>query len=262
MFRRSTLCLLIGFCVLAHTNAHAANDAPTAEVILKATDDMRNPGRPTSMVSTLTEFRDGAKQQETVLTIFSKPDGATGGFRTLVRFEMPARDHGKLMLSDGDQYWFFDPASQASVRLSPQQRLMGQASDGDVMLSNYGTDYAGILSGEEQIGDAEGNKRNCWKLILAPHSSRALYAKIELWVEKETLHPMKARFYADSGRLLKTLFYRNFAMELGKVRPTQVLIVDGVDTQLVTRIDLSNWQSREIPDSWFDVSFLPRVGVE
>ncbi|MDN5759397.1 MAG: hypothetical protein L0H59_12860, partial [Tomitella sp.] len=39
----------------------------------------------------------------------------------------------------------FDPASQASIRLSPQQRLLGQAANGDVVAANFALDYTAQL---------------------------------------------------------------------------------------------------------------------
>ncbi len=263
MFRYTLpLAILFVCATVAPQFAHAAAAAPAANELIKAADAIRNPQTTFSLVNTLSEFRDGIKRNETVLKIFSRPEGAAGRLRTLVRFDSPTRDRGKLMLNDGNQYWFYDPASQASIRLSPQQRLVGQASDGDVMMVNYAADYTGSLSGDERVDDVEGKKHDCWKLILTPASPAALYSKIELWLEKEGTRPFKSKFYSDSGRLLKTLYYRNYAEELGRARPTQVLIVDGIDTGLVTRLDLNDWRRRNIPDNWFEAPFLPRAGRE
>ena len=52
-------------------------------------------------------------------------------------------DTGKLMLKNGNDLWFYDPANQASVRISPDQRLLGQAANGDVVTSPFasGNDF-------------------------------------------------------------------------------------------------------------------------
>jgi hypothetical protein len=119
--------------------AHAlASAATTAEEILVASDAIRNPGRPFSVTVTLTEFQAGKQVDTSTLVSYSRTNQAGGQFSSLIRFVQPARDAGKLMLKNGNDMWFYDPLSKASVRLSPQQRLLGQASNGDVATVNLG----------------------------------------------------------------------------------------------------------------------------
>ena len=68
--------------------------------------------------------------------------------------------------------WFYDPSSKASVRISPQQRLMGQASDGDVVTANFAKDYTAKLLGEETLQDADRQNRDCWHLDLKAATTR------------------------------------------------------------------------------------------
>ncbi|MFX7006092.1 outer membrane lipoprotein-sorting protein, partial [Acinetobacter baumannii] len=67
-------------------------------------------------------------------------------------------------------------------------------------------------------------------------SEGTTYARIEYWVAKATARPIKGKFYSDSGRLLKTAYYRRYQDIMGGQRPTETLIIDGIDTQLVTRM--------------------------
>src|SRR5512135_3112145 len=105
--------------------AAAAQAAPSAQQILAASDAIRNPGRPFSLTVTLVEYRGGQESDSNTLTVYSKADPASGQYRSLIRFVAPARDAGKLMLKSGNDLWFHDPSSQASIRISPQQRLLG-----------------------------------------------------------------------------------------------------------------------------------------
>ena len=171
-------------------------------------------------------------------------------------------DRDKLMLKEGNVLWFYDPASKASVRLSPQQRLLGQASNGDVVTVNLARDYGAQLSGEDHINDGDRQPHECVKLDLTAIRDDVTYARIELWVDKTDDHPIKGKFYSDSGRLLKTAFYRRWEEQLGRLRPTETIILDGVDTNLVTRMQFSNYAWREIPESWFQRDFLPRFQGE
>jgi hypothetical protein len=69
------------------------------------------------------------------MIVYSREDKQSGQFNNLVRYAEPPRDAGKLVLLKGGNLWFYDPASKASIRISPQQRLTGQASEGDVSRS-------------------------------------------------------------------------------------------------------------------------------
>ena len=137
--------LWLGFAALAHA-------APDAQAILAASDAVRNPSRPFAVTVTLLEYRNSKQTDGNTLTVYSKADNASGQYRSLIRFVAPQRDANKLMLKNGNDLWFYDPSSQASIRLSPQQRLLGQASNGDVVTVNLAKDYKAELLGEEDTG--------------------------------------------------------------------------------------------------------------
>jgi len=256
MHRRSFLPLCGLFCVsdavLAQTTV-----APNAAAMLAASDAIRNPSQPFSVTVTLTEFQAGKQIDTSTLTSYSRIQ-PNGQFASLVRFVQPARDAGKLMLKNGNDMWFYDPASKASVRLSPQQRLLGQASNGDVATVNLARDYTATLAATEDIKDGERQTRRAHKLALAASAPDVTYASIELWVDAADNRPIKARFYAESSRLLKTAYYRRFQPQLGANRPTETVIIDGLNPQSVTLLRLSDYTARDIPQTWMQRDFLPR----
>ncbi|OOG51424.1 outer membrane lipoprotein-sorting protein [Polaromonas sp. C04] len=232
--------------------------APNAREILTASDAIRNPGRPFSVTVTLTEFQAGKQVDTSTLVSYSRTERQGDQFASLIRFVLPARDAGKLMLKNGNDMWFYDPASKASVRLSPQQRLLGQASNGDVATVNLAKDYQATLVGDEEIMDGERRTRMAHKLALTAVAPDATYASIEMWVDAENNRPLKARFFAESSRLLKTAYYRHFQLQLGAERPTETVIIDGLNPQSVTLMRFSDYKARAIPDSWMQRDFLPR----
>jgi len=235
---------------------------PSADEILAASDTIRNPARSFSVTVTLTEFQTGKQVDTSTLTSYSRTQQQGGQFASLIRFVLPARDTGKLMLKNGNDLWFYDPSNKASVRLSPQQRLLGQASNGDVATVNLATDYKATLIGEEDIQDGERRTRKAHKLALAAVSPDVTYASIEMWVDVENNRPVKARFFAESSRLLKTAYYRRFQPELGAERPTETVIIDGLNPQSVTLMRFSDYKARAIPDTWMQRDFLPRFQSE
>ena len=236
--------------------------ADPAQDIVAGADRVRNPDRAFHLTSTTVEYDNGKPTDRIGFSVYSKLDPATRQFRDLVVYVDPPRDAGKMVLFRGNVLWFYDPASKDSIRIPPQQILFGQASAGDLLTENLAVNYTATLLGTETIDDAERAKRSCWHLDLKPANDSATYNRVEYWVEQETYNPIKAKFYADSGRLLKILYYRNFRPSLDGVRPAQAVIIDAVNPALVTTLDFTGMQYRDIPDYWFQRDFLPQVKAE
>lgn len=229
-----------------------------AQKILAASDAIRNPARSFGLTTTMIEYRNGRQTDVSTLQIYAKADPGSGQYRNLIRFAAPARDLDKLMLKSGNDLWFYDPSSQASVRISPRQRLLGQAANGDVVTANLARDYRARLIGEEDIDDGDRTRRHCYRLALTAVSAQVTYDAIEIWIDTQSARPVKSLFYAESGRLLKTAYYRRYQRELDVERPTETVIIDGLDRQWVTIMRYSNYAWRDVPESWLQREYLPR----
>jgi outer membrane lipoprotein-sorting protein len=252
-----------GLAALVMSGAIAVTaHAESAQEIVAQTDRVRNPEQPFRTVMTLTEYVSGHERNQDTLVVFAKTDPATRQFRNLVEYVEPARDAGKRVLLGGGALWFYDPASKESVRISPQQRLVGQAAIGDVLTVNLAVDYTATVVGEESIEDAGHQQRRCWHLDLKAANDQSTYSRIEYWVEQGTFYPIKGKLYSDSGRLLKVAYYRSFEDRLGAKRPTQVVILDAIDTSLATIVSLGDWQFHEVPDLWFQRDYLPQLQTQ
>lgn len=236
--------------------------APSAQAILAASDAVRNPDKPFGLTVTLIEYRNSRQTDSTTLSVYSKADANSGQFRSLIRFIAPPRDGNKLMLKNGNDLWFYDPASKASIRLSPQQRLLGQAANGDVVTVDLAKDYQAQLAAEEDIQDGERQPRHCYKLGLVAVSPDVTYERIEMWITTANSRPVKARFYTESGRLLKSTYYRHYQPELGVERPTETVIIDGLDPNWVTVMRYTDYAWRDVPESWLQRDYLPRFKPE
>jgi outer membrane lipoprotein-sorting protein len=252
-------CLFAGVLAAGLSGGPARAADPNAQEILAAADKVRNPAASFKFVNELVEYRNGVEDGRLALQVYSKLDPGKEQYRNLARYTRPARDAGKVFLMSGNIMWFYDPAASARIRISPQQRLIGQASNGDVLSINLEKDYKAELIGSEQINDAERKPRQTWHLNLTAANAAAVYARVEYWVEKDTNYPVKSLYYSDSGRKLKLAYYSAFKSELGGIRPTQVIILDEVDASVVTRMSFSGYEKAEVPENWFDYEFLARL---
>ena len=252
--------LAAGAVLLA--SAGSVGAAPGAQAILAESDAIRNPGKPFALTVSLVEYRNAKQTGSNTLRVYSKADTEGGQFRSLIRFVAPARDANKLMLKNGNDLWFYDPSSKASIRLSPQQRLLGQAANGDVVTVNLARDYRAQLSAEEDVADGDRQTRRSYKLALAAASADVTYHHIEMWLDAGNSRPIKARFYTESGQLLKTAYYRRYQAQLGVERPTETVIIDGLDPNWVTVMRFDDYAWRDVPDLWLQRDYLPRFKPE
>src|SRR5262249_15908150 len=244
------------------TRVRAGGEQPNAKEVIEATDRVRNPGQPFRVALALIEYVNGKPRNQSGLVVYVRQDKQTQQFNNLVRYAEPPRDAGKMVLYRGNNLWFYDPASKASIRISPQQRLIGQAAEGDVLSVNLARDYTARIVGEETIQDADHKNRDCWHLDMAAATPEAVYNHLAYCTEPGTYHPIKGKFYTDSGRLLKIAYYHNSEEQVGALRPAQVILIDAVNTNLATTIDYSNYRFQDIPDSWLQRDSLPRLRPE
>jgi outer membrane lipoprotein-sorting protein len=236
--------------------------APNAQAILAASDAIRNPDKPFRLTATLIEYRDQRQADSTALIVYSKADAGSGQFKSLMRFIAPPRDMNKLMLKNGNDIWFHDPATKGAVRLSPQQRLLGQASNADVATVNLAKDYSAELAAEEDIQDGDRQTRRCYKLALKAITADVAYHHLEIWIDLASNRPVKAKFYTESNQLLKTAYYRRYTLELGVERPTETVIIDGLEPKWVTVMRYNDYAYRDVPDAWLQRDYLPRFRPE
>ena len=189
--RRQLLCSLLG--TAAATALPRLAYAIDAQTLLAQSDAVRNPNQPFRVTVTLTEFEKGQQVNTSTLVSYSRTLEAGGQFASLMRFVQPLRDAGKVMLKNGSDLWFYDPGTKSAVRIAPQQRLMGQAANGDVLTVNFARDYQATIATEETISDGEKRQRKAFKLMLNASSPDATYGAIELWIDSSNQAPISLR---------------------------------------------------------------------
>ena len=127
---------------------------------------------------------------------------------------------------------------------------------------NLAKDYHALMAGDEDTDDGDRVRRHCHKLALSAASKDVTYDSIEIWIDAGNSRPVKAKFFAASGELLKTAYYRAYQRELDVERPTEIVIIDGLDRQWVTIMRYSNYAWRDVPDSWLQRDYLPHFKPE
>jgi len=175
----------------------------------------------------------------------------------LATFTAPPRVKGQKLLMVGRNMWFIKPGVSKPVPISPRQKLMGQAANGDIASTNYSGDYDGVIVGEEAV-----NGEDCYVLDLRARNKKVTYDRIKYWVSKSRLVGVRAEFYTVSGKLFKTaeFEYKNRIRYRGEEIPfvSRMVIRDAIRPQEVTTLEYSKITVKRLPDATFNLNLLIR----
>jgi outer membrane lipoprotein-sorting protein len=219
--------------------------AADAAAILKQVDIFRNPLDSFVIDVELKTHRKQESESWTFKVYGQGPD------KSLVEFVSPASEKGRYLLMLRDAMWIYMPNTRRPIRISPLQRLMGEASNGDVARTNYTVDYIPELAGEDVIGGIEA-----FVLDLKARDKDIAYSSVKLWVSKKNYQPIQADFYVVSGMLMKRAFFKEFGMLNGRRTVTGMEIHDLRRKGLWTELKYSNLQPKTLSDKLFNKNYL------
>src|SRR3954451_9991967 len=162
------LATVVAFLLLFGLRGHAASaSAIDATALLKRSDSFRN-GWPAFVTRVkITNFESGKPDEEKLYEVSQK-----GTDKTYVEFMSP-REKGRHLLMLGDDMWIYLPDTSRPVRITPLQRLAGDASNGDVARTNSALDYTPLYLRREKVGNIE-----CHVLELTARRKGATYQRI------------------------------------------------------------------------------------
>jgi hypothetical protein len=224
-----------------------------ADGLLADVDSHRAVGPSFRFKIRIDDYAKGSLSQSAVMA-----GNAKGVNKTMVQYEEPANMRGKKLLMVDDEMYIFVPKTQRPVRLTASQRLMGQASNGDVMNVRFQADYSPAITGEESVATKEG-ERLCVVLELKAKRAGSAYNRMVLWVDKESHCPVKADCFALSGKLLKTVEYSQVRSFGDKKIVTRATLYDKIARDTYTVIEFIDMSEAEIPDSFFNKEYLLRM---
>jgi outer membrane lipoprotein-sorting protein len=234
--------LAIGFlltCVIVAGHA-ATPTTPDAEAILKRSDTYRN-GWPSYVLHVkITSYESGKADEEKLYEVSQK-----GTEKTYVEFLSP-REKGQHLLMLSDDMWVYLPDTSRPVRITPLERLSGDASNGDVARTNYAADYMPTYLRTEEVGEEE-----CHVLSLAAKRKGATYQQILFWVRVQDDRPVKAEFHLTSGKLIKSATFDQYATTGGRQQLSRMTLYDEIRHNSHSVLEYSGIAPRELPDKLF-----------
>lgn len=192
---------------------------------------------------------EGGRQQERTIRVTARE------FNSLAEFLAPPNVKGQKLLMLDRNMWFAKPGLSKAVPISPRQKLVGGAANGDIASTNYAGDYKIAQTSEDVV-----NGEPCHLFDLTAVDKRATYDRIRYWISKERLAGLRAEFYTVSGKMFKSAAfeYKNSITTGGKPRDfiSQMVITSAVLKEDVTTMSYRKVLIKKVPDSVFNLNLL------
>ena len=227
--------------------------AQDVAALLKATDRFRMSAENLQVETQINVINaDGTPDKERRYTVFAQAKR-----QSLVLRKSPA-EAGQKVLMLGDDFWLLMPSSQRPLRITPMQKLLGDASTGDIASMSWAEDYSGKLVGEEACDEsAAAAKQTCLHLSLSATRKGVTYQRIELWIGKSRHEPVRADLYVLSDKLAKQA---RFVMDkpAAPTMVTEMVLSDQVSNHKTTHVRYLSRKDRQVPPEWLNPMFLVR----
>ena len=232
--------LAAGFLLASSAFGQSSGDERS---LLAAVDATRNAFDEAVISARATQIVDGKEASSANFDVYVK-----GRDKGLIVFR-GGKNSGRKVLTNGDRMWLLVPGSTNPVPITPNQRLLGGASFGDVARLRFSEDYTAKASGEsETVGG-----RSCRVLELTGESPKLSYPRVLLSVDDRAKVPCRVRFFLGSGREARAVTFTKFREQSGKkvVSEMEIRELIGAASRAVTRLEYLDYRMARLDPKIF-----------
>ena len=215
--------------------------------ILKKVDEVLTPGSVEFYRKLINEEPNGKKKEFIFYTVKKDRD------KVAMLYLAPASDKGRATLRLGDNMWLYIPNVGKPIRITSMQSVVGGVfNNADIMRLDYSAEYDATdleESGEKLILDLKAKTRT------------VSYDRLKMWVIKKNNIVQKVECYAASGKLIKTLNFKN-VKDFGKgiVRPAVIETTSPLYKGFKSVMIYSKIKRKKFPVEVFNLYYLSRLG--
>lgn len=244
MVTKSLLAVFLFVCISSLSFAELA-----PEEIIRKVDEVRSPQVDYTTTVHVKNFSTSGEGQSSTFEVLVK-----GSEKTVIKTILPEVERGRVLLMRDNNLWAFFPNVSKPLRLSMQERLSGQVSNGDIARLNLSGDYTPKLLRTEKIAEKE-----YFVVELIAKKPEVTYGKVILWAQTDSFWPLKAEFYAFSGRLLKNCSYEDYKLLPDTMRPTRLVLEDPITKGKKSVITYDSIKIEELPEKYFLKDYMKKL---
>lgn len=230
----------VGGFLLAVTGVAAGGGAPAGKILERA-EAVRNPDGAYGLDLVITTSHPGRKDVVSSFLVY-----ANGRQRTLAYQSGPPAFVGRRLLMVDREAWLHLPGGRGPMHVFLQHMVTGEVASGDIARADLSLQYDATLLREEEVDGTP-----CHLLELSARLPEKNFPRVLYWVSKRQYRPLKAEFYAQSGRLMKTGRFEDYRRALGGPRPMRLVLEDSGDSEYRSVMEFRNFRRVRLPDSLF-----------
>jgi len=220
---------------------------------LQMADQYRFSAQSIKTLTEVQEFKQGQLSKTELYAVYSKP-----GKGSLAVFQSPAQA-GQKVLMQGENFWIFMPKTRQPLRISPLQKLIGDASVGDLANQSWYQAYQATPAAAADLpAPLASGELALW---LDASQSGVSYQRILLILAEQDNFPRRAWFYLKSGKLAKAATF-----ERGELANRPWVVSMTFENSMLagskTVMKLTSANVLALDDKIFNPAFLVRNNVE
>ncbi len=224
--------------------------ATEVEQMVKNADQFRLDEDAAKVVSLVSLYENNELDKTRQYNVYTRPNR-----ESLVVFKSPV-EAGQKMLMLGDNYWLVMPKSRRPIRITPMQKLLGEASVGDISTLTWSEDYQASYTEKTPLFVA-GKSVTTHRLKLSAATDGASYHQIDLWLQADNDFPLKADLYLRSGKLAKQAWFTAGERD-GLLRVVSMTLLDQIQPAKKTVIDYQQVMPMTLDAKYYNPAYLTR----
>jgi len=215
--------------------------------ILKKVDEVLAPGTMEYYRKLINEEPNGDKKEFIFYSVKKDRD------KVAMLYLAPASDKGRATLRLGDNMWLYIPNVGKPIRITSMQSIVGGVfNNADIMRLDYSAEYDAVKLDESGKG---------YVLDLKAKTKTVSYDSLKMWVIKINNIVDKVECYAASGKLIKTLDFKQVKdFGGGIVRPAVIETTSPLYRGYKSVMIYSKIKNKKFPDEVFTLDYLSRLG--
>ena len=215
--------------------------------ILRKVDEVLSPGSMEFYRKLINEEPNGDKKEFIFYSVKKDRD------KVAMLYLAPVSDKGRATLRLGDNMWLYLPNVGKPIRITSLQSIVGGVfNNADIMRLDYSVEYDAVNLDES--GDS-------YVLALKAKTRTVSYDSLKMWVIKKNNIVQKVECYAASGKLIKTLEFKQVTdFGGGIVRPAVIETTSPLYLGYKSVMIYSNIKRKNLPDEVFTLDYLSRLG--
>ncbi len=220
--------------------------ADTANERVEKADQYRQSSDQLKINTVIKLYKNNQLDRERSYDVYTKP-----GRRSLVVSTSPS-EKGQRVLMIEDNFWLLLPKTKRPIRITPVQKLLGEASTGDVATMSWHDDYSAVFSTGQQV-----NESGHIELTLSARRKGVTYHRIELTLMADTNRPVEAKLYLSSGKQAKTARFEMANID-GQQQVQKMILIDKIQKNRYTEIVYLARKNHSLSDKYYNPSYLAK----